>query len=206
MSIQHGKISQGGTITSALPGDECRNLDRAAVAACRRGDAAQFRRLFDTYRDAGYRVALGVVGRPDDALDVCQDAFIKAFQNLDRFDEQRPFAPWFLRIVRNTALDLLRGRRRFVEQDEDDGDEAPRELAIETRTPEEEARNVELSQAFDRALRALGPDHRETLLLRERENLQYDEIAEVTGVPRGTVMSRLFYARKALRRELEAWL
>src|SRR3954469_1096222 len=172
------------------------------MVKCRPGDARFYEPLVRAYEPAGMRIALGMMGNVDDARDAVQEAFVKAWSALARFDRKRPFGPWFYQILRNHCRDLLRSRTsRFRVEVVDE--------AIETHPTDAEAgpeRGRERTAAAEvlwRGLERIGPDHREVLVLKELEGLRYPEIAEVLGIPEGTVASRLFHARHALRDALE---
>ena len=177
-------------------------VERELIAKCRAGDARFYEPLVRAYEGPGMRVATGMMGNLDDARDALQEAFVKAWGNLKRFDVKRPFGPWFFQILRNHCRDMLRSRTsRFQREVVDE--------AIESRPTDHEAgpeRGREKSAASEilwRGLERIGPDHREVLVLKELEGLRYPEIASVLGIPEGTVASRLFHARHALREALE---
>ncbi len=161
------------------------------------------RLLFERYRTPAYQVALRVTGRNEDALDVVQDSFIAAFEKLDRFERDASFKTWFLRIVTNRALDLLRARRvrLAVPLEKAAEDEAAPQLAVS----DTEARGLdrlaqrELAARLQAAVAALPPEQKAVFGLYATGDMTYAEIAEVLGVPIGTVMSRLFHARRRLR-------
>ncbi len=179
--------------------------DTQLVQSCLQGDSQGFRTLFQRHRQSAFQVAMGVLRHREDALDACQDGFLKAFRSLGKYDTRRPFSPWLLRIVRNSAIDLLRRRQRRSE--ERLGTHAKEQPDPQfTGNPEEKMRGMELSQRLRWALDGLNPEQREVFLLREGQSLTYEEIAHVLGVAKGTVMSRLFYARRKLRLMLEDWL
>ncbi len=147
--------------------------------------------------DAAYNLALWLTGEAHDAQDVAQEAAVRAYRHIDSFRGGDPRA-WFLRIVRNTAYTWLR-KHRGHEVDMLPLDDA---LASASSNPEKIAmRNIE-ADAIRRGLELLAPEFREILVLREMEGLAYKEIAEITDVPIGTVMSRLARARKLLRSHL----
>jgi RNA polymerase sigma-70 factor (ECF subfamily) len=166
------------------------------------GDARFYEPLVRAYEPAGMRIALGMMGNADDARDALQEAFVKAWKSLPRFDVKRPFGPWFFQILRNHCRDLLRSRvsRSKLEVEDE---------AIESRPTDAEAgpeRGRERGAAREllwRGLERIGPDHREIIVLKELEGFRYPEIAEILGIPEGTVASRLFHARKALKEALE---
>ena len=171
--------------------------DEQLVARTRAGDLHAFATLVERHRDVVYRVAARIVG-PDDAEDVAQDAFLRAFHRLYQYRGESGFGPWLLRIAHNTALNALE-RRRTVPL-EDAGDEALEEPGGKAgeRTP---AEALEVSERRDRLagkLRLLPPSHRAVLVLRDLEGLSYEEISEITDTPLGSVKGRLHRARREL--------
>jgi RNA polymerase sigma-70 factor (ECF subfamily) len=182
--------------------------DEGLVLRARSGDQAAARALFDRYRELAYRIAYHQLGRGEEALDVVQEAFIKAFSGLARLRDPARFQAWFLRIVTNQARDFGRQVRRrdrlgllapgtAARGDEDAAEAAPQ--AMDTRTPGEQAEASELAEGLRLGLADLDEDHRQALLLVSQGGLSYREVAEVLGIPIGTVMSRLHYARRSLR-------
>jgi len=174
------------------------------VLGTRRGDQEAAQALFERYRDAAYRIAYYHVGRAEDALDVVQEAFIKALNGLPRLKEPARFRSWLLRIVTNQARDLGRRHRRqdrlglrAAGTDEETGDARPQ--AVEHTTPAQEAETRELARGIQRAIGSLEEHHREVLLLISQGGLSYREVAEELDIPIGTVMSRLHYGRRAVR-------
>jgi RNA polymerase sigma-70 factor (ECF subfamily) len=178
--------------------------DEELVLDARRGDQRAARVLFDRYRELAYRIAYHHLGRTEDALDAVQEAFIKAFSGLARLREPARFRSWFLRIVTNQARDFGRQARRRdrlglrATGAEEGAEEAPRE-GVDTQTPAREAEAGELAEGLRLGLLALDEEHRRVLLLVSQGGLSYREVAGVLGIPIGTVMSRLHYARRALR-------
>jgi RNA polymerase sigma-70 factor (ECF subfamily) len=179
--------------------------DAELVTLARRGDAAACDELARRCRRPAYLLALQLLRDPDDALDVAQDALLRVFTHLDRFQPGRAIQPWLAAIVRNRARDLVRRRRRRPEEplERDDG-ETRREVIDRAPGPEAAAAERQLQARVWRALGELADPHREILVLRDYQDLSYDEIAHVLGVPLGTVMSRLHRARRALRELLVA--
>ena len=177
-------------------------LDRDLVDAARRGDREAFRTLFERYNRRAYALALGVLRQPDDALDVVQDAFIKAHKHLDRFEGSSSFYTWLYRIVMNLAIDQLRKRKRTTELTEE-AEEAEGGLASRLLgNPGRALIDKEIRARIDAALTALSDNHRAVLVMRELEGLSYDEMAAVMGCSKGTIMSRLFHARKNMQKQL----
>jgi len=173
------------------------------VVRARRGEAEAREELAQRIRLPAYRLALQLLGNKDDAMDVAQDAMLRFFTHLDRFDVRRPLLPWVFSIVHNRARDLERRRRRRPGDyagDPLDVTEVP--LAAPGVDPEQAVGRRELQRRIWKGLGALSTDHRRVLVLRDYQDLAYDEIAAVLGVPRGTVMSRLHRARRDLARRL----
>lgn len=189
--------------------------DAELVRQAQRGDAAAFGELVKRYQHRTFAVAFGILHREEDALDVVQESFVKAYRHLDGFQGNASFYTWLYRIVTNMAIDSLRRRRKAAETAYDDrrgqaeelpGDEAdllPSRLGV---NPQREMARQELIEQVNRALETLSPNHRTILLLREQEGLSYEEMAQVMKCSKGTIMSRLHHARKNLQRALEAYL
>jgi len=178
-------------------------IERELIRKCRGGDARFYEPIVRAYEPQGLRVAMGMMGNPDDARDALQDAFVKAFQSLGRFDPERAFAPWFFQILRNQCRDLLRSRQaRFRVEVVDDG-------IMEFRADDNDGsfdrhfRRNDARRLLWKALERLPEDQREILVLKELEGFRYQEIASILDVPEGTVASRLFHARKGLKQVLE---
>jgi len=168
--------------------------DEALVDQARKGDLEAFETLVDRHTPVVMRVAARVVG-PDEAADVAQDAFLRAFHRLDRWSGEGSFRSWLLAIARNTAVTTAM-RRRADPAPPDELDEEP--AGDGDRTPAERLETRERSERLAQKLRLLRNDHRVVLVLRDVEGLSYDEIAEVTGAPLGSVKGRLHRARAEL--------
>jgi RNA polymerase sigma-70 factor (ECF subfamily) len=179
--------------------------DRRLIAESLAGQTASFGVLVGRYQDRLYNSVLRIVDNPDDALDVVQDAFINAYQSLASFKGDAEFYTWLYRIAFNTAVSLQRRRRALVSLETGRDGEA----AIDPPDPSEETRpGTALERSEDEAmlqaaLNRLSPEHRSVLVLKEIEGMKYEEIAEVMGVPIGTVRSRIHRARLELRDLLE---
>ncbi|MGE0353675.1 MAG: RNA polymerase sigma factor [Gemmatimonadales bacterium] len=171
------------------------DADLAVRAAAGDGDA--FGQLVDRHAPAARRVARALLQNPEDADDAVQDAFLLAWRHLDRFDPTRPFAPWFMRIVTNAAADLR--RRRRVRRTEALPETAPSRQA----SPETETDRVLLHRRLQEALARLPERQRIAVTLFDAEGYEHAEIAEIVGVPVGTVRSDVFHARRALRLALK---
>ena len=142
----------------------------------------------------------------DDALDVVQDAFIKAHKYLDKFEGNSSFYTWLYRIVMNLAIDHLRKHRRVrpVELDEQHLDESDEALLpkILGGNPGRALMDKEIRARIDQALGELSDNHRAVLIMRELEGMSYEEMAQAMGCSKGTIMSRLFHARKNMQKQL----
>jgi len=178
------------------------------VRRARAGDHDAFRILVERYQGRAFRLALRILRSEEAARDAVQEAFVKAYTGLARFEERSSFFTWLYRLVTNQCIDMR--RREHAERRADWGEaEVPLEEAALRLAPE--AENVlpelpadafarkELRESLDAAIGELPEAARATLLLREVDGLSYAEIAEAQGIPRGTVMSRLHYARRRLQ-------
>ncbi len=181
--------------------------DRDLVDATKQGDREAFRTLFERYHRRAYALAYGVVRQQDDALDIVQDAFIKAHKHLDKFEGTSSFYTWLYRIVMNLAIDHLRKHRRVkpVELDEQHLAEAGDDTLLPKLlggNPGRALLDKEIRERIDAALGELSENHRAVLVMRELEGLSYEEMAQAMGCSKGTIMSRLFHARKNMQRRL----
>jgi RNA polymerase sigma-70 factor (ECF subfamily) len=173
--------------------------ERETIRRARAGDQAAREVLALAHRRAAFLLALQLLGNREDALDAAQDAMLRFFTTLDRFRTDEPVRPWLYSIVRNRCRDLLRrGRVRRSEPLEPEPDRWRPELVDTQADPHREAERSELRRRVFAALGTLSPEQREILVLRDYQDLSYEEIATVLRIPKGTVMSRLHRARKAL--------
>ena len=173
------------------------DVERELLQLCQGGDSRFFEPIVRAYERAGMRVAVGMLGNQDDARDALQDAFVKAWLALGRFDIRRPFGPWFFQILRNQCRDALRSRgARFHLEALDERLEL--KPADPERGPERRRQRNAARELLWKALERLGDDHREIIVLKELEGFRYGEIASILEIPEGTVASRLFHARRAL--------
>lgn len=195
-----------GRCPASLSGSVHGSLDDERLARlAATSDHAAFRELVERYQRRVYAVALGMLRDPDDARDVSQEAFLKAYRGLSGFQGESRFFTWLYRIVVNLCLDQLRAQRPdAIEFDEmritEDGDEGAwmsmRQLSFD---PAHALANKELRQSIEVAFAQLSVAHRTVLTLREVNGLSYAELAKVLGWEMGTVMSRLFHARKRMQ-------
>lgn len=166
--------------------------DEGAIRACRAGDRQAFRHLVERYQAQAIGHAISILGNREDALDAVQDAFVDAFQALNRFDLSRSFYPWFYVILRNRCYKSAAARTRR----KTDSIEEAEILEPSARMPYDEL------ILLDRALLQLDPEDREIITLKHLDGLSYEELSERLSIPQGTVMSRLFHARGRLRQRL----
>ncbi|MBI3784828.1 MAG: sigma-70 family RNA polymerase sigma factor [Deltaproteobacteria bacterium] len=185
--------------------------DGELVREARRGDKEAFRELVERYQRKIVSVALGMVHNHDDALEIAQETFVKAYENLGNFKGESSFYTWLYRIVVNRAIDFRRRERRHPTVGLDDrvgpadsGEVYHDVLKEEGRKdPYQQAQAHEIGGRVAEAIDELTPDHKAVILLREVEGLSYDEISRVMQCSKGTVMSRLHYARKKLQKRLK---
>ena len=179
-----------------------REQEAAVIQAVLDGDVNAFETLVKEYEKNVYNLALRMTGNSEDAADMSQEAFIKAYNSLSSFRGDSKFSVWLYRIVSNVCLDYLRSRTRkptvSLSTENDDGEEVELDIADESQSPELLLDRSLTRDAVRRGLAALPPDHREILLLREIQGLSYEEIAAALGLEAGTVKSRIFRARKKL--------
>jgi RNA polymerase sigma-70 factor (ECF subfamily) len=179
--------------------------DIALVRRCQKGDALAFEQLVIKYRSKVFSMIYGMVQNEQDAWDLAQEGFIKAWRSIHRFKGQASFYTWLYRIVTNVAIDSLR-RKSFKKTAEFDDEIAATQVEPGSKTmpqpdpmPHQGLEREEIRHRIEHAINKLSPEHRAVIVMKEIEELQYNEIAEALGCSIGTVMSRLFYARKKLQ-------
>lgn len=182
--------------------------DLTLVEACRAGQTEAFGILVRRYQDRLYSTIVRLVGGPEDAQDVLQDAFVRAFEKLDQFHGESSFYTWVYRIAVNLALSGHRKRKQRRRLRSSDvgkaalGDE-PVDDSSET-DPSSAIERVEREAIIEAALAALGPEHRAVVVLKDFDGRRYEEISALLGIPIGTVRSRLHRARCELRQRLRS--
>jgi RNA polymerase sigma-70 factor (ECF subfamily) len=169
------------------------------IRRAKAGDGRAFSLLVERYQRRVVGVAQAVVHNPDDAVELAQETFVRAYENLAKFESRSSFSTWLYRIAANLAIDFRRREgRHTVLRGEEAENELDRLPSARGNSFQETARG-ELHKRINDALGELTPEHRTVILLREVEGLSYDEISDVLQCPRGTVMSRLHYARNRLK-------
>ena len=176
--------------------------DAALVKAARQGELGAFEQLVFRHRDPIYARAFSMTRNEEDAVDLSQEAWIKGWQRLAQFQGDSSFTTWMTRIVINLCLDHLRRQKRHridsIEAMEDDSGGVERQMPVVAINPTAGLERAELRQKIDGALGQLSVEHRTVLVLHEFEDMEYKEIAKMVGCSIGTVMSRLFYARRKM--------
>jgi RNA polymerase sigma-70 factor (ECF subfamily) len=173
---------------------------RELIRRAQHGNTDAFGQLVTQYQQAVYNIAYRLIGNRQEAEDVAQEAFIKTYQALDRFDAQRPFTPWLYRIATNTALNRIKRRRPEIELDEE---VAP---ASATPNPEAQAITAETAEWLRAAIADLPPNYRAAIELRHFQGLSYREMSEALDVPLSDVKSWLFRAQRRLQGKLQKTL
>lgn len=186
-------------------GDEAR-IDLDLVARSQGGDSRAFEDLVTRHRGRVYAMIQNMVKNDADAWDLSQEVFVKVWKALPKFEARAKFSTWLYRIVHNVVYDWMRKRKLESAGEFDDQLMKESQIAAGARTtptqdarPDEALRNDELRIRIEDAMAKLSPEHQEVVMLREVQGLDYKEIAEVMEISIGTVMSRLFYARKKLQ-------
>jgi RNA polymerase sigma-70 factor (ECF subfamily) len=208
---------EAGRDASANAGEQARaaatsgRTDAELVRRTLDGDHEAYRALVTAYQNKVYGIAYGVIHNREDALDIAQDVFIKAFKKLRSFRGSSSFYTWLYRITVNMAIDHARKKRQTVSVEYDDRllEQPPPEGAPrdgQQVNPLEVLERQELNTTIMSAIMELPEEQRATVILRELEDLSYAEIAAVLGCSIGTVMSRLHYGRKKLRQKLSGYL
>ena len=173
--------------------------EKDLICRAARGDAEAFRQLVEAYQTPAYRLAARMCG-PDSAEDVTQEAFLAAWRALPEFRGDCRFSTWLYRLVSKAAIDCLRREKKH----RDTGDVDDLELPDGGPSPQEQAERSDTRDAVRRALDRLSPEHRQVLLLRFMQELDYGEIARALNVSEGTVKSRINRAKSKLREVLAA--
>ncbi len=181
-----------------MTGDDAE--EEALLERARDGDAAAFSRLAARHRDAILRAAWAVLGNEDDANDATQEALLRAYRHLATFDGRSSFVTWARKIATNCALNRLEQKKR------DRASALPDDVVADEREQEAELERDEERAIVRRAIDELPPAQRAAVLLRDVEGLSYEEIAAALSIPRGTVMSRIYYGRENLKEKLSRLL
>lgn len=173
-----------------------KKMDENLIMAIKSGDKKALGKLVEKHKKTAFRLALGLVGNKDDAYDISQEAFLRVYRSADTYDTTKPFLPWFYTIISNLSKTWLRRRtnRDYKMVDVEDNSY----LLVDSTTPEESLLRDETAEQLRNALMQLDFEDREIITLQHFRGMSYDEIAKLLDIPKGTVMSRLYYARKKL--------
>ena len=176
--------------------------DTKLVLAAKRGDMVAFEELVARHRDKIYARAFSMMRNEDDATDIAQEAWVKGWQRLKQFHGDSSFTTWMTRIVINLCLDHLRKQKRqraeSIEHLDEELGGVERQMPVVTVNPTAGLERSELRKRIDKAMAQLSYEHRTVLVLHEFEELEYKEVATIMGCSIGTIMSRLFYARRKM--------
>jgi len=184
-----------------------RDGDAELIQRALGGDQAAYRQLLEKYRRQVLSLVWRMVSNREEAQDLAQEAFIRAFRSLHTFDVTRSFPAWLFRITTNLCVDHYRRKKLDTVSlvIESDGEERTRELESPDAAPDEEYRDKSESERLDRMVRALPAAYRIVILLRHQSDMSYEEIAEALNLPIGTVKARIHRAHKMLREKIERW-
>lgn len=177
------------------------------IARAKAGDMQAFEALILQHEKIVYNVALRMMNHSEDARDISQEVFLKAYKSIGQFDERAMFSTWLYRITTNTCIDELRrrkGKQSYSLEEELESEEGSmqRQIADEGETPEESLLRAERVDELKKALAQLTEEHRLAVILRDIRGLSYEEIAEIMNLPMGTVKSRISRARNQLKQEI----
>lgn len=173
------------------------------VRECRLGSQEAFRELFERYHRQVLAVAVGMTGNAEDAKDIAQETFLRAHRNLRSFLGDASFYTWLYRIAVNVAIDHMRRRSRRLDLPAAESEGASEaEGAASAERPEAALERKQLARRIFAVIDELTPEHKAAIILREVEGLSYEEISQVMQCSKGTVMSRLHYARRRLQAKL----
>jgi RNA polymerase sigma-70 factor (ECF subfamily) len=181
--------------------------DRELIERAQRGDEPAFAELVARHQRRAFAIAFGLVRDEEDASEIVQEAFLRVYRGLDGFNGAASFFTWLYRIVKNLSIDLMRRpswQRELADELAGEQADALFLSHLFDADPEDTLRRRELAEVVGAAIDSLPSYHRAVILMREVEGMSYEEMADAAGVSKGTIMSRLFHARKKLQRALFA--
>ncbi|MBN1294688.1 MAG: sigma-70 family RNA polymerase sigma factor [Candidatus Latescibacteria bacterium] len=174
------------------------------IEQCRSKNLSAYRILVEQYKKQAYGFAFSYLKNAEDALNVSQDAFIRAWKSIDTFEKGRSFRPWLFSIVKNLSLNLIEKKKSLHEISLNEAmEESGFDIADTSDDPQQLLEKKETGDMVWKAVMELKDEFREVIVLKHFQDLSYREIAETVGAPEGTVMSRLYHARLALKKSLE---
>lgn len=177
--------------------------EQKLITRCQNGEIQAFRELVERYEDRIYALACSIVGNPEAAKDVAQEAFVRAYKALDKFEGKSSFYTWLYHIATNVCLNAAQKEQRRIDSVSLDGLQEKHDVSTERffaiEEPENDFERIDLRQQIDKVLDHLSPDHRAVVVLKDIEDLSQEEIADTLNISIGTVKSRLSRARVQLR-------
>ena len=177
--------------------------EREAILACQAGNKTAYRYIVEKYKTRAYYAALMYTKNREDALDLSQEAFYRAFKAIKRFDTKRNFYTWFYKILKNICLNFIQFKKVRANSSDEFDENTMRPVDASISRPDEIFEKSEQSEYIWKAIDSLNENDREIIILKEFDDMSYQEIADTLNIPIGSVMSRLFYARKKLLKKLE---
>ncbi len=184
--------------------------DQALIARARKGDQKAFEALVNKYKNLVYSIMIRMVRNPQEAEDLTQEAFMKAFHAIHAFNEEYAFSTWLMKIATNNCIDFLRKKKLktfSIDQPvQHKDDEIQMELPAAEPSPERELLSQEQRKLIQQAIEELPPLYRHVIVLRHQEEKSYEEIAEILDIPIGTVKARIFRAREMLNKRIRELL
>lgn len=182
------------------------DLDEGSIILrCQKGDKEMYGRLVKKYMQRAYFVALGLVGNHDGALDLSQEAFVRAYRSIQKLNPDGKFYTWYYQILRNLCFNYLRDNARHARSFSEIGDRRIDQIVDEDDDASLQVERDEMREQLWNAIDALKPNEREIIILKDFQDMSYKEIAETLECPIGTVMSRLYTARHALKLKMESY-
>ncbi len=175
--------------------------DQDVIKACLRGDKEMYRHIVEKYKARAYHLAFMFTKNHEDALDLSQEAFYRAYRSLKDYDPSRPFYSWFYRILKNLCINFVNQHKRLIRMD----DYTEMTVPDLGDRPDQLFEQNERSLLLWKGLKALNERDREIILMKDFNNFSYQEMADVLEIPIGSVMSRLYYARKRLLKILQSF-
>ena len=195
MEVKSPTVSRAAQVAGGLTKEQ----EKVLVVRCQNGDKGAMEALVRYYQQWVYNIAYGMLGNPEDASDIAQDAFLWLWENIGQFQFRSRFSTWLYRIVTNRCVNVKEQKKRRKTEPTEIDDSQPW-VPVDTATPEQSMLLAEQREILQKALAEMRQDYRKILILREMQDLSYEELAEVIGCSVGRVKSKLHEARKVLRK------